>query len=51
MQAGLDELAVGDSELATDYFTDAAYVIKDLRDELKEELCNKYEVNPLDFAC
>lgn len=51
MQAGLDELAVGDTENATDYFSDAACVISNLSDELKEELCNKYEVNPLDFAC
>jgi hypothetical protein len=50
MQAGIDELAVGDNGTATDYFSDAAYIIKDLSDELKEELCNKYEVNPLDYA-
>ena len=51
MQAGLDELTVGDIENATDYFSDAACVISNLSDDLKEELCNKYEVNPLDFAC
>ena len=51
MQAGLDELTVGDTENATDYFSDAACVISNLSDGLKEELCNKYEVNPLDFAC
>ena len=51
MQAGLDELAVGDTENATEYFSDAASVIANLEDETKEELCNKYEVNPLDFAC
>ena len=51
MQAGLDEVAVGEIEIAAEYFNDAAYVIKDLSNSLKEELCNKYEVNPLDFAC
>ena len=51
MQAGLDELAVGDTENATDHFSDAACVISNLSDDLKEELCSKYEVNPLDFAC
>ena len=51
MQAGLDELAVGGMEICEEYFSDAAFVIKDLSDDLKEELCNKYEVNPLDFAC
>ena len=51
MQAGLDEIATGDNDIATEYFSDAAFVIKDLSNELKDELCNKYEVNPLDFAC
>ena len=51
MQAGLDELAVGGMEICEEYFSDAAFAIKDLSDDLKEELCNKYEVNPLDFAC
>jgi hypothetical protein len=48
MQAGLDDVAVGDLE--TEYFSDAAYVIKDLPKELKDKLCNKYEINPMDFA-
>ena len=50
MQAGLDEIATGDNEIATEYFSDAAFTIKDLDDKLRDELCNKYEVNPLDFA-
>lgn len=51
MQAGLDEVAVGDTELAEEYFSDAAYVLNQIKDEaLKEELANKYMVNPYDYA-
>lgn len=51
MQAGLDEVAVGDTELAEEYFSDAAYVLNQIEDEsLKEELATKYTVDPRDFA-
>lgn len=51
MQAGLDEVAVGDTELAEEYFSDAAYVLNQVEDEsLKEELATKYIVDPRDFA-
>ena len=52
MQAGLDEIAVDDSETASEYFSDAAYVLNEIEDQkLKTELEHKYTVNPLDFAC
>lgn len=51
MQAGYDEIAVGDTELAEDYFSDAAYVVNQITDEtIKQQLLAKYSVNPLDFA-
>lgn len=51
MQAGLDELAVNDMELAEEYFSDAAHVMNKVEDqEVRNELANKYLINPLDFA-
>ena len=51
MQAGLDEIAVDDKELAEEYFSDAAFVLNKIEDKgLKEKLATKYTVNPLDFA-
>lgn len=51
MQAGLDELAVGDTENAEEYFSDAAYVLNKVADPtLRSELENRYTINPLDFA-
>ena len=51
MRAGLDEVAVGDNELAEDYFSDAAYVVNKVDDEnIKQQLISRYTVNPLDFA-
>lgn len=51
MQAGFDELATDDTELAEEYFSDAAYVLNQIEDEaLKEELATKYTVDPRDFA-
>lgn len=53
MQAGFDELAVDDMEIAEEYFSDAAHVLEQIYEhdqELYEELANKYSVNPLDFA-
>lgn len=51
MQAGLDEVATGDTEIAEEYFSDAAYVLNQIEDEaLKEELATKYTVDPRDFA-
>lgn len=51
MQAGLDEVATGDTEIAEEYFSDAAYVLNQIKDEaLKEELATKYTVDPRDFA-
>lgn len=50
MQAGLDELATDDLELAEDYFSDAAYVLNQIEDEkIKKELQFKYTINPMDF--
>ena len=53
MQAGLDEVAVDDTEVAEEYFSDAAYIINKVRklnEEKAKELENKYTVNPMDFA-
>ena len=53
MKAGLDEVAVDDIEVAEEYFSDAAYVINQVRqlnEEKAKELENKYTVNPMDFA-
>lgn len=51
MQAGLDEVAVGDMELAEEYFSDACYTLNQIEDkELVKELENKYSINPRDFA-
>lgn len=51
MQAGLDEVAVGDMELAEEYFSDACYVLNQIEDkELVKQLENKYSINPRDFA-
>lgn len=51
MQAGLDEIAVGDTELAEEYFSDAAYILNQIKDsKIKKELELKYTINPLDFA-
>ena len=51
MQAGFDELAVGDTENAEEYFSDAAYVLNKVTDPvIKQELENRYTINPLDFA-
>ena len=53
MQAGLDEVAVDDTEVAEEYFSDAAYTVNQVRqlsEEKAKELENKYTVNPMDFA-
>ena len=53
MKAGLDEVAVDDTEVAEEYFSDAAYIINKVRklnEEKAKELENKYTVNPIDFA-
>ena len=51
MQAGFDELAIGDTENAEEYFSDAAYVLNKVIDPvIKQELENRYTINPLDFA-
>lgn len=51
MQAGFDELAVDDMEIAEEYFSDAAHVMNKIEDqEVRNELANKYSINPLDFA-
>ena len=52
MQAGLDEIAVDDTENAEEYFSDAACVLNQINNkQLQQELQNKYTINPLDFAC
>lgn len=53
MKAGLDEVAVDDTEVAEEYFSDAAYIVNKVRklnEEKAKELENKYTVNPMDFA-
>lgn len=53
MKAGLDEVAIDDTEVAEEYFSDAAYIISQVRklnEEKAKELENKYTVNPMDFA-
>ena len=53
MKAGLDEVAVDDTEVAEEYFSDAAYIInkvRQLNEEKAKELENKYTINPMDFA-
>ena len=53
MKAGLDEVAVDDTEVAEEYFSDAAYIInkvRQLHEEKAKELENKYTVNPMAFA-
>ena len=53
MRAGLDEVAVDDTEVAEEYFSDAAYIVNKVRklnEEKAKELENKYTVNPMDFA-
>lgn len=53
MKAGLDEVAVDDTEIAEEYFSDAAYIVnkvRQLNEEKAKELENKYTVNPMDYA-
>lgn len=53
MKAGLDEVAVDDTEVAEEYFSDAAYIVNKVRKlnrQKAKELENKYTVNPMDFA-
>ena len=51
MQAGLDEIAVDDTEIAEEYFSDAASVLNKIEDkEIRDKLATTYTVNPLDFA-
>lgn len=51
MQAGLDEVAIGEMETAEDYFSDAAYVLNQISHEgIRAELANMFTVNPYDFA-
>lgn len=51
MQAGLDEVATKDYDIAEDYFSDAAYVLNQIDNEhVRKMLENKYTINPLDFA-
>lgn len=51
MQAGLDEVAVNEMEIAAEYFSDAAYVLNKIDHEgIRAELANKYTFNPYDFA-
>ena len=51
MQAGFDEVAVGDTDTAEEYFGDAAYVLNQINNkQLQQELQNTYTINPLDFA-
>ena len=50
MQAAYDEIACHDFELAEEFFGDAAYVIRDLDEENKQRLLDKYSINPMDFA-
>ena len=53
MKAGLDEVAVDDTEVAEEYFSDAAYIVNKVRklnEEQAKELENKYIVNKKDFA-
>lgn len=51
MQAGLDEAATGDYDLAEEYFSDAAHVLQKVQNtDIKKQLELKYSVNPLDFA-
>lgn len=51
MRAGLDEIAINDTEIAEEYFSDAAFVLNKIKDtKIKEELATMYTVNPLDFA-
>lgn len=51
MQAGYDELAVGDTELAEECFGDACYVLNQIQDEeLVTQLANRYSIDPRDFG-
>ncbi len=51
MRAGLDEVAVQEYETATEYFSDAAFVLNKIDNEgIRAELANMYEVNPYDYA-
>ena len=51
MRAGLDEIAVDDTEIAEEYFSDAAFVLNKIEDkEIRDKLATTYTVNPLDFA-
>lgn len=53
MQAGLDEIAVQDMEIAEEYFADAGSVlnaIKQIDNELAQKLATTYMVDPRDFA-
>lgn len=51
MRAGLDEIAVDDTEIAEEYFSDAAFVLNKIKDkEIRDKLATTYTVNPLDFA-
>lgn len=51
MRAGLDEIAVDDTEIAEEYFSDAAFILNKIEDkEIRDELATTYTVNSLDFA-
>lgn len=51
MRAGLDEIAIDDTEIAEEYFSDAAFVLNKIDDEeIRDKLATTYTVNPLDFA-
>lgn len=51
MRAGLDEIAINDTEIAEEYFSDAAFVLNKIEDkEIRDKLATTYTVNPLDFA-
>lgn len=53
MQAGYDEIAVGETETAEEYFSDACYVldrIQNVNTDIAKELENKYSINPRNYA-
>jgi hypothetical protein len=53
MRAGYDEIATNDTEIAEEYFSDAAYVLNEIRKislSMYNQLQTKYTINPLDFA-
>lgn len=50
MQAGLHEVATEDFDLAEEYFSDAAHILRKINDEtLRKQLELKYTINPFDF--